>query len=187
VPSKETDQPQDMQRRVQLAKELFIEQGEYIRSVVRYAASGNEYTDDLVHELFLFFAAKPIPDDILNIRGYLYKVIFDKVRDWQRSRTRHQIRLRQYQEEKLKELTTLCREGQEDENAQQIMGLIERHLSRAEIRAIVLRYRNQYEIEEVAMEMNIKPRSVSRYISVGLKKIRQLLNIQRGADHEEGE
>lgn len=187
MPSKETDQLQDVQRRVQLARKLFTEQGEYIRSIVRYATSSNEYTDDLVHELFLFFVAKPVPDGILNIRGYLYKVIFDKVRDWQRSHIRRQTRLRQYQELKIKQLTALCREGKQDENAQKIMDMIEKHLSRTEVRAIVLRYQSQYKIEDVAREMNIKPRSVSRYISVGLKKIRQLLNIKQGADHAEGE
>lgn len=187
MPSKDTDQLQDVQRRVQLAEELFIEQGEYIRSIVRYASSSNEYTDDLVHELFLFFAAKPVPDDVVNIRGYLYKVIIDRVRSWQRSHARRQARLRQYQEVKLKQLTALRRGDQQDEDAKKIMGLIERHLSRTEIRAIVLRYQDRYEIEDVAREMNVKPKSVSRYISVGLKKIRQLLNIQQGADHEEGE
>ena len=72
-------------------------------------------------------------------------------------------------------------------DAQKILEIIERHLSKTEIKAIVLRYQNQFEIEDVAREMNIKPRSVSRYISVGIKKIRQLLNIEQGADHEEGE
>jgi DNA-directed RNA polymerase specialized sigma24 family protein len=55
------------------------------------------------------------------------------------------------------------------------------------VKAILLRYRNQFEIEEVAREMSIKPRSVSRYISVGLKKIRRILNIQEGVNHAEGE
>jgi RNA polymerase sigma factor (sigma-70 family) len=187
VPSKETDQLQDVQNRVQLARKLFIEQGEYIHSIVRYVSSNDEYTDDLVHDLFLFFVARPVPDDILNIRGYLYKVIFDKVRDYQRARGRYQKKIRHYQETKSKRLTDLYQDGQQHENAQKILALIEKHLSKTEVKAIILRYQNQYEIEDVAKEMNIKTRSVSRYISVGLKKIRQVLNIHEGAEHEEGE
>ena len=185
MPSKETDHLQDVQQRVQLAKKLFIEQGEFIRSIVRYAACNDEHTDDLVHDLFLFFVAKPIPEDIVNIRGYLYKVILDKVIDWQRARYRYQTKIQQYRQVQSKRLTALCREGGHYENAQKILGLIERHLSKTEVKAILLRYQSQYAIEEVAREMNIKPRSASRYISVGLKKIRSLL-IQERADHEEG-
>jgi RNA polymerase sigma factor (sigma-70 family) len=187
VPSKETDQLQDVQHRVQLARKLFTEQGEYIRSIVCFVADHGEHTDDLVQDLFLSFVARPMPDDIVNIHGYLYKVILDKVRDWRRSRARRQTKLRQYQEEKSKQLTALCNDGQQHEDAQKIMGLIEKHLTKTEIMAIVLRYQNQYDIEDVARKMNVKPRSVTCYISVGLKKIRQLLNIQQGAEHEEGE
>jgi RNA polymerase sigma factor (sigma-70 family) len=187
VPSKETDQLQDVQRRVQLARELFAEQGEYIHSIVRYAASNDEYADDLVHDLFLFFVAKPIPGDILNVRGYLYKVILDRVRDWQRSRVRYQAKIRKYGRIKLKELTLLSQDGRQQESAQKILSLIEKHLSKTEVKAIVLRYQDQFEIDDVAREMRINPRSVSRYISVGLKKIRRLLSEGEGADHEENQ
>jgi RNA polymerase sigma factor (sigma-70 family) len=187
VPSKEIDQLQDVQHRVQLARKLFTEQGEYIRSIVCFAAKHDEHADDLVQELFLSFVARPMPDDIVNIHGYLYKVILDKVRDWQRLRARRRTRLRQYQEVKSKQLTTLCNDDQQHEDAKKIMSLIGEHLTKTEVRAMILRYQNQYEIEDVAREMNVKPRSVIRYISVGLKKIRQLLNIQQGAEHEEGE
>jgi RNA polymerase sigma factor (sigma-70 family) len=183
---RETDQLQDVQHRVELAKQLFLEQGEFIYSVIRYTASNNEYIDDLFHDLFLFFVAKPIPNEVLNIRGYLYKVILDKIRDWQRSYIRHQTKIRYYWEVKLEQQTSSYREAEQYENAQKILSLIEKHLSKTEAKAITLRYRNQHTIEEVAKEMDIKPRSVSRYISVGLKKARVLLNIQERADHEEG-
>ena len=185
MPSKETDQLQDVQHRVQLARKLFAEQGEFIHSVVRYAVCNDEHAEDLVHDLFLFFVARPIPEDVLNIRGYLYKVIIDKVRDWQRACIRYQVKIRQYSDIKVKH-QALCLE-KEPKDVQKIMSLIEKHLSKTEIRAILLRYQKQYAIDEVAREMNIKKRSVSRYISVGLKKIRQLMRKQEGAKHEEGE
>jgi RNA polymerase sigma factor (sigma-70 family) len=184
VPLNEKDQLSDVQHRVQLARKLFAEQGEFIRSVVRYATHNDEYIDDLVHELFLFFVAKPIPEDILNIRGYLYKVIHDKVTDWHRAQKRYKSKIQHYREIKEKEQAAVCRQTELHENAQQILDLIGKHLSRTEVRAILLRYQHQYAIEEVAKEMNIKSRSVSRYISVGLKKIRRFLNSQEGVNHE---
>jgi len=186
VLSKEPDQPQDVQHRVELARRLFAAHGEFIYSVIRYIVSNNEYIDDLFHDVFLFFVAKPVPDDVLNIRGYLYKVVLDKVRDWQRSHVRYQVKIRRYNEIKLNQSGTSDKEIDLAENTQKIFSLIENHLSKTEGRAITLRYKKQYALEEVAKEMNIKPRSVSRYISVGLTKIRSLLNRQERADHEEG-
>lgn len=185
--SKETDQLQDVQHRVELARRLFVAHGEFIYSVIRHIAfNNNESIEDLFHDVFLFFVAKPVPDDVLNIRGYLYKVVLDKVRDWQRSRIRYQMKIRHYNEMKSKQLRiSNKKETDYSENVQKIFSLIEKHLSKTEGRAITLRYKKQYAIEEVAKEMNIKPRSASRYISVGLKKIRGLLNIQERANHEE--
>lgn len=186
MPSKETDQLQDVQHRVQLARKLFAEQGEFIHSIVRFAAYNDEHTDDLVHDLFLFFVARPIPEDILNIRGYLYKVVTDKIRDWHRARIRYQTKIRQYGDIQAKHQAPPY-QTKEQVDVQAVVSLIEKHLSKTEIRAIMLRYQKQYAIEEVAREMNIKTRSVSRYISVGLKKIRQLMKKQEGVRHEEGE
>jgi RNA polymerase sigma factor (sigma-70 family) len=187
VLSKETDPLQDVQHRVEFARQLFIEHGEFIHSVIRYITSNNEHTDDLYNDLFLFFVAKPVPNDVLSIRGYLYKVILDKVRDWQRSRTRYQIKIRYYSETKPKQLYPFHKDADYSEDVKKIFGLIENNLSKTEAKAITLRYKNQYAIEEIAKEMSIKPRSVSHYISVGLRKIRVLLNIQERANHEEGE
>jgi RNA polymerase sigma factor (sigma-70 family) len=188
VLSKETDQLQDVQHRIELARRLFVAQGEFIYSVIRHITSNNEYVEDLFHDVFLFFVAKPVPDDVLNIRSYLYRVILDKVIDWQRSHTRYQVKIRRYYNEmKSKQSDMLDKEAGCSEDAKKIFSLIEEHLSKTESKAITLRYKKQYAIEEVAGEMNIKPRSAGRYISVGLKKIRRLLDRQERADHEEGE
>jgi DNA-directed RNA polymerase specialized sigma24 family protein len=128
VLSKETDQLQDVQQRVQLARQLFIEQGEFIKSVVCYMTSNDEYTDDLVHDLFLFFVAKPIPSDTLNVRGYVYKVIHDRVIDWQRASVRYRTKIQRYREIISKTAAVLPLEGEQQENVQQILELIEKHL-----------------------------------------------------------
>jgi RNA polymerase sigma factor (sigma-70 family) len=171
---------------VKLAEQLFAEHGEFIRSVIRYVASSNDYTEDLFHSLFLFFIARPVPNDVRNVRGFLYKVTLDKVRDWLRSRTLYQKKLRHYSAMKLQEQPGLQKEPDTSENTQKMMGLIEKHLSKAEAKAILLRYGNHYPIEKVAEEMNVKPRSVSRYISTGLKKVRGLLDTAERSNYDEG-
>jgi DNA-directed RNA polymerase specialized sigma24 family protein len=54
--------------------------------------------------------------------------------------------------------------------------LIEKGLvKRSEARAIKLRYMNNWGPKDVADEMGVNVRSVSRYVSVGLKRIRLLM------------
>ena len=52
---------------------------------------------------------------------------------------------------------------------------IERFLSHSESQAVTLRFKKDSSIEEVAKQMAVNKRSVSRYISVGLKKLRQFI------------
>jgi RNA polymerase sigma factor (sigma-70 family) len=62
------------------------------------------------------------------------------------------------------------------EEMSKMFELIEKRLPRSEAQAIVLRYRNHHTIKEVAEKMDVNSRSISRYISKGLSKIRQFFN-----------
>jgi DNA-directed RNA polymerase specialized sigma24 family protein len=55
--------------------------------------------------------------------------------------------------------------------------LIRRHLPKNEATAMALRYKDNYNIHETAKKMDVKPKSVSRYLSVGTKKLRQVLGV----------
>jgi RNA polymerase sigma factor (sigma-70 family) len=68
----------------------------------------------------------------------------------------------------------------ETEETEKIFKLIEKCLPHSEARAITLRYMNDFSIKDVAEKMNVDGRTVSRYISVGLKKARQFLTIKQG-------
>lgn len=46
-----------------------------------------------------------------------------------------------------------------------------------EMKALILRYQNGLSLDEIAEEMNLKKETIGRYISVGLKKIRQFLKV----------
>jgi predicted DNA-binding protein (UPF0251 family) len=57
--------------------------------------------------------------------------------------------------------------------------LIRRRVTRNEFKAITSKYRDGLSIKEAADRMSINNRSVSRYISTGLRKVKQFLVIEQ--------
>ena len=73
---------------IEWASRLFEEHEGFIRSVVRYVINDPCEGDDFYQELFLYFALKPHPANIRKMRGFLYRVILDRAKDWHRRRSR---------------------------------------------------------------------------------------------------
>ncbi len=160
------------------ASRLFEEHGAFIRSVIRFAVSDSSEYEDFYQDLYLSFALNPFTEELRNPRGFLYRVIVDRAKD----RYRIQSRRRRWRYE----LFYLARQEYIDrpegsdvirhEEAQALFHRIETHLSRNEARAILYRYKYDYSLEETAREMGVKPKTISRYISVGLKKMKHFLH-----------
>jgi len=163
---------------VGLAEKLFIEHGDFIRSVISFNVKNQALSEDIFQDLFLFFVSNPIPQDVQNVRGFLYRVVSDRVKDAFRRIKQYQRRIHRYAERR-RRLTEDSSENIviEVEEAEKMFELIERRLPPNEALAVTLRYRNSCDTREVAKKMGIKPRSVSRYVSVGLKKIRQVFGV----------
>ena len=167
------DQPSNVDR----ATEIFNEHGDFIRSVINFNVKNHALSEDLFQDLFLFFISKPIPVDVQNVRGFLYRVISDKIKDALRRMNRYQARIHRYAENR-RQITESRPENtvNEVEEVKKMFELIEKRLPSNEALAVTLRYKNNCDIREAAEKMGIKPRSVSRYISVGLKKLREILS-----------
>ncbi|MEN6306628.1 MAG: sigma-70 family RNA polymerase sigma factor [Anaerohalosphaeraceae bacterium] len=186
--SKDTDRTIDVQKQVEITRQLFLEQGAFIYSIIRYVLSDSDSQDDFFNELFIFFVYKPVPQNVQNLKGYLYKVICDKVVDWQRKQFRYQHNLREYAQEK-----AAFSAGQKmndclyDERMQKVLKVIDEFLSKKEAEAVRLRYRDHRSLGQIAELMDVKPHTVKKYISIGLKKIRTILGVQGRVDHDEGE
>ena len=65
----------------------------------------------------------------------------------------------------------------ETEEVEKMFELIHKHLPKNEATAMALRYKGDYNIHETAKKMDVKPKSVSRYLSAGTKKLRQVLGV----------
>ena len=61
--------------------------------------------------------------------------------------------------------------------------IIRNSLSPREALAVTLRYKDNCDIKKIAEKMDVGPRNVSRYISIGRRKIRQLLEVSQEESH----
>ena len=168
----------DAPSNVGLAEKLFIEHGDFIRSVIDFNVKNQVLSEDIFQDLFLFFVSKPIPQDVQSVRGFLYRVVSDRVKDAFRKIGRYQGKIHRY----AKCRGRIIEDSPEDivieaEEMEKMFELIERRLPKTEALAVTLRYRDNCDTVEVAEKMGIKPRSVSRYVSVGLKKVRQVFGV----------
>jgi len=174
VPLANINKKGDALSNVDLAEKLFIEQGDFIRSIISFNVKNQVLSEDIFQDLFLFFVSNPIPQDVQSVRGFLYRVISDRSKDALRKIGRYQARIRRYAESRRRIIENYPENvAIEIEETEKMFELIRRRLPPNEARAVTLRYRNNDDIVEVADKMGIKPRSVSRYVSAGLKKIRQ--------------
>ena len=168
----------DVPNNIDLAMKVFEEHGDFIHTVFRFHVRNAAEVDDLFQDFFLSLISKPIPKEVQNIRGFLYRVLSDKVKDRIRRIKRYHARIYRYAE--------YCRRDVKDapenaaieaEETERMFRLIQRHLSRSEALAVTLRYKNRQDTKEIAEKIGVKPRSVSRYVSVGLKKLRQAIGV----------
>ena len=162
------------------AARIFAEYGDFIRSVIRYRVADEAFVDDLFQDFFLALISNPLPRDIRNIKGYLYKAITRDLIDAARRVERYRTRIYRYAERGGRCTTENTPESAliQQEEMGRMFELIEKHLRRSEAQAVLLRYRNRYTIEEIAAKLGVNSRSVSRYISKGLSNVRQFLRVR---------
>jgi RNA polymerase sigma factor (sigma-70 family) len=164
------------------AAEVFSEYGDFIRAVIRYKVKNEDWASDLFQDFFLSLVSKPIPAGVQNVRSYLYKAITNDIADGTRRVEQYKNRINKYAERLNFFINKSTPENAliEKEEIDRIFKLIEGWLRRSEAQAVSLRYRNGYNIKEVAKKMHVNNRTVSRYISTGLSKIRQSLPVKQG-------
>lgn len=170
-----TDKKGDVSSNVDRAMKVFEEHGDFIHSIINFNVRDKAEVEDIFQDFFLFLVSKPMPDEVQNIRAFLYRMISDKIKDAFRRIDRYQARIRRYASYPGRVTEYRLKNGLiEAEETKRMFELIEKHLPQKEALAVTLRYRNNCDTTKVAQKMGVQPRSVSRYVSVGLKKARYL-------------
>jgi len=175
---KESVPPSNVER----AAEIFSEYGDFILAIIRYQVSDDAQADDLFQNFFLSLISRPIPPGIQNVKSYLYRAITNDIVDSARRVERYQSLMHKYAKSFDYSINKSAPENAliEKEETNKMFKLIEGWLPYSEAVAVTLRYRDDCNIKEIAKKMHVKRRSVSRYISGGLNKVRQFLTVKQG-------
>ena len=162
---------------VEQAGQIILEYESFIRSIIHTQNLTDVSDDDIFQDFYLSLVAKPVPKNVRNIKSFLYKSIINHL-------SSSYLRMRAY-EKKIQNFRknsnfivnkfdpTSALLIREDTN--KILELIKNNTSNKKYTAILLRYKEGYTIEEVADKMGIKYASVARYISTGLRMVRQCI------------
>ncbi len=163
---------------VQRAVAIFNEYGDFIRAVIRFQAHERSWQEDLFQEFFLTLIRKPVPAEVRNIKSYLYRAIVHHVLDSVRARENYRRAMKKYAKKTRIPINnrwagSALIEDTEERNA--TIAYLARHLQEREAEAFVLRYRDNFSIGEIATRMGVNARTVSRYLSESLKRLRETL------------
>jgi len=167
----------EIQTRVKLATEIFAEQGDEIRAIIWFNLNDKSQADDIFQGAFLSLVHKPIPEGIQNLKGYLYRAITNDIIDAARRTKSYRARIHRYAE--YRKYSIIYEDPQniviQAEERQKTIQLIERQLPPREAEAVIKRYGRDISISDAAREMHVNKRTFSRYLCLGLKKIRQFV------------
>lgn len=158
---------------VQKATAIFAEHEAFIRTSISIHAGDRLDPEDLYQEFYLSLIRKPIPDDVRDIRGYLYCVIRHHVINAIRSGRSYSHTVKKYAEETR---ISINNEGSgnafiDEEHQTATVAGMARNLQGREAEVFTLKYRDDCNIVEIAAKMGVTRRTVSRYLSESLRKL----------------
>jgi RNA polymerase sigma factor (sigma-70 family) len=172
----------EVQKRVELAAEIFEKHGATIRAFINHHVNGSTEADDIYQTLFLSLVRRPVPLHVQNVVGYLYRAIQNDAIDAARRRKSYQDLISRYADDPMH--NTVQEDVQsmviEAEDAQRTVQTIKRHLRHHEAQAIIERYGCNHNSHDVTETTRIKKRTLSRYVCTGLKKLRQIIQEGEG-------
>ena len=167
---------------VQAATAVFENYGRFIRAMIRTQIRDRSEEEDLYQEFFLALLRTPVPLDVENMQGYLYRAISNHIVDAVRASKCQDRRIKKYARKfrirvYIEPATSALLEDTEEYDANIIRCL--EHLHEREAQAFALRYRDHRSIGEIAVTMGVTARTVSRYLSGSVRKLRRRLAAQQ--------
>ena len=167
-------------KNVERAFEIFSEHGDFINSVIYNKVQNIETTKDLSQKFFLSIVYNPIPSDVQNIRSFIYRAIINDIIDFRGQMERNSKNFQKYSKKMKNAINKTPSSNAYIENEQifEMIEMLREQLPYSSFRAIILRYRENQSVKEIAGQMGVKRASVQRYLTIGLKKLRQILTLE---------
>jgi len=165
---------------IRAATEIFGQHGEFIRNIIQFQVHDPGQVEDLYQEFFLALVRRPLPANVRNVRSYLYRALIHDMVDLTRRNEKYQQHLKKHAEEIRISINNDVPEDAllEAEEIRSVLAYLTRRLTPREAQVVTLRFRENYEISDIASELGVNRRTVSRYLCAGMGKIRRLLGIE---------
>lgn len=167
----------DLYRRVEKATQIYEEFGAIIQTMIRFHSNNDYDAEDLYQDFFLSLVRKPIPTEVKCIKSYLFRAIRNDVLDVARYNKNYRNRIYKYQVTRRASanLDDVAEKMLRQEQAEEILQLVREKLSPQESQVVLQRCYHNSDTKETASKIRVDKRTVSRYLCVGLRKIRQLV------------
>ena len=164
----------------QAATAIYDQYGDFIRAVVRFQAKNEFQEEELFQEFFLTLVAKPVPASVSSIKGYIYRALVNMVAEGARRQAREERYLKKHAE---RVRISIHKRGPQtaiigEEERESVFRHLTGKMRRREAEAVMLRYRDDCSIPEIAERMGVDARTVSHYISAGLRELRRVSAIE---------
>ncbi len=167
---------------VEAAYRVYVEHGGFVRRLLSSLAPSEDVAEDIYHDLFLSLVGKALPEGITNTKGYLYKAVVHSVFTSKRRAITTDSNTKRYSMEfyrRIHESNVNNRSPLdaliEKEDHDRVFERIEAILPETEATAIKRRFGEGDSRTDVARGMGVNPNTVSVYVSLGLKKLRNSL------------
>jgi DNA-directed RNA polymerase specialized sigma24 family protein len=151
----------EIRKRVGFATEVFQRYGDDIRAIIHFNVKDKSKADDIFQEFFVSIIHKPIPSGIEDVKAYVYRAVTNDVIDLFRQTKNHRDHLHKYAECRKKSVIP--------EDPQKIAIQVE------STKKMFQRFGHGFSIKDTAKRMHVNKRFVSRYLSIALKKMRQIV------------
>jgi RNA polymerase sigma factor (sigma-70 family) len=159
------------------AHDVILQHEKFIQVIIHLYARNTFQEEDLYQQLFLCLALRPVPPDVENVKGYLYRMIRHDVID---SIAREKADLRRMKKHAEKMGFPIHNPPPHDalilaEETDRVFQCAKERLCQREATAFTLRYRDDCSIDEIAQRMGVQKRTVSRYITASVAALRRFL------------
>ena len=168
---------EDVSDNASLVRKIFEEHRNFLRVIVSLHIDDQSDVDDFLQDLFLFLTLKTLPNNVISMKGYLNKIVSDRLIDFYRRRDRYKRRVEVHFDIAKSRLTDDCPRTLlvNKEDAKRAFKLIREDLPYRERQAVTLKFVHDFSAKEIAGKMGVNVRSASSYVSAGINKIRKMM------------
>ena len=165
---------------VRNAAQIYKEYGEFIYAIILLKTGNVADTEDLFQEFFVSLLVNPVPAHVDNVKSYIYKALMHDIYDDIDRNKCYTVRLFKYLELHKVHYDDPVDIAIKTEESTKLFEVINETLPRHEKYAVVQRHYYGISMQDIAEDMEINKRSLSRYICTGLKKLQLIL--QEGSE-----